>query len=149
VAKRRVFGRRRANYKGVEYLIEMRETGIFIRRLRCKEECPISFERLLQYSKPQLELNLYYDQVDQSNEIKPVSGLWQGPLVPDLPGETNGVVHASAEQPPAPIQGWEPGLVPPTGPKPSEAAPANAPAEPTTNHQLPGPNPEVDGGHAA
>jgi len=81
MAKRKVFGRRRAQFDDQTYIIELREDGLVVRRLRYADECKISFPRLLQYAKPQLELNLFYDRLDQDDKGQPMPRVPEGFVV--------------------------------------------------------------------
>jgi len=56
MAQRIVYGRRTVIFDGAPYIIEMRTSGIWIRRKHYREKIRVSFETLLKYTKPQLSL---------------------------------------------------------------------------------------------
>jgi len=137
MAKRTVFGRRQATYKDEDYIIEMREDALYVRKRYGRDWCPIPFRRLIQYSKPQLELDLYYDRLDKDDKNYAVSGVWQGPLVPNQSYSPTGPVYAGAEPEPETVQGRSDGVASPT---PGQAGPEVAEQAGTTgdsDNQLP------------
>jgi hypothetical protein len=139
MAKRKVFGRRRVLYKDQTYILEMREDAIYVRKLYGRDECPITFTRIASFAQPQLELNLNYGQMDESDKIEPLPSVPEEPLVPGEPGTEPMHLHASAEQPPQGVLGWQPGLDTFIGPVlPAEAE--SPPGAAATDNQLPGAN---------
>jgi hypothetical protein len=75
MAKRKVHGRRKAEFDGKIYIIEMRQDGIYVRRKHYREAVHISFNTIIKYSKPQLELEGLTYGLDQSDQDATVSAV--------------------------------------------------------------------------
>ena len=50
MAKRTVFGRRKIDFEGRSFTIELRENGIFVRRKHCRSEWRLPLERLINHA---------------------------------------------------------------------------------------------------
>lgn len=135
MAKRKVFGRRRALYRGRTYLLELREDGLYVRRLFSTYECRIEFERICQYGEPQFEMPGLTYGLDQSNQTATVSTMPKDQLVPDKPEGADSPVHEAGQQSPAPDEGRVTGLDTPDG-REVPAAECQTGTN-STEHQLP------------
>lgn len=142
MAKRKVFGRRRVVHEEATYVIELREDGLYVRRKHYpREECRISFTTLLQYSKPQLELNLRFNEppVEPSIKESPLPDLPKGQLVSNKPTTTGSTVHARDVESSETLEGRLDGMAPYLGPPPLSAYEAlclEAAKRTTTGNQL-------------
>jgi hypothetical protein len=106
MAKRIVYGRRKVAHDGVVYRIELRADGLWVRpQRRPREWVQISFNTLIKFIKPQLELGLKFNELDKSDEEATVSTMSKGQLVPDKPEGSDCPLHADAEQPSQTIEG--------------------------------------------
>jgi hypothetical protein len=110
MAQRIVFGRRTVVFGGDAFIIEMRSSGIWVRRKYQREKVRVEFDRILKYVIPQLELGLTFDGLDSSNQTATVSTVPKGQLVPDKPEGGDSVVHEGDLAPPQAAEGREPGL---------------------------------------
>ncbi len=104
MAKRKVFGRRKAEFGGQQFTIEMRTDGVFVRRKHCRGEWMLPFDRLLNHAQSQPDL--FYDDQRQPEMFKPVGpsdpneplpSMLQGLVVPTQPPSEPGDVHENTE----------------------------------------------------
>jgi len=124
MAQRIVYGRRTVIFDGAPYIIEMRTSGIWIRRKHYREKIRVSFETLLKYTKPQFELGLEFDELDKGQQAATVSAVPKGQLVSGEPQCGLNPVHEGDEPATQADEGRVTGLDPHDGPEQTKSGSA-------------------------
>lgn len=146
---RTVFGRRRVEYEGRQFVIEMRTDGIYVRQKHCRLEWHLPFATLLNHAKLQPEF-FYSGQVVPRDPQPQVPDLQPGQLVCDDSGPVGGPVHEGGEPPAQSAQVGGDGLAAPAGlGLPTAVIAATLGSCPASaDNQLPGTDSAVDPGDA-
>ncbi len=122
MAKRKVFGRRKADFGGQQFTIEMRTDGVFVRRKHCRGDWVLTFDRLLNHAQSQPDL--FYDDQRQPEMFKPVGpsdpneplpSMLQGLVVPAQPPSEPDPLYANPIEPPESPQDGGNWMVPSAG----------------------------------
>jgi len=133
--ERTVFGRRKMEFEGRDFTIEMRKDGIYVRRKRGRYEWRMSFTTLLNHAKLQPELFYTLDQSDPSESLP---GVQEGQLVRGDAGRVSDHLHEGGKpETQAPQVGGN-GVDSPAGGTAGPANPALPQASPSPEHQLHG-----------